>query len=100
MTKDNKIKASKAVRAFLSEIGRKGGHAGKGSPAVIAKMRRANEIRLAKKKARNACEIEKSKTRTPMKYLEDEQYLKDHCSGMATRSDSSNHCWYWKVNVF
>jgi hypothetical protein len=74
MTKDPKIKASEAVRAFLAEIGRKGGHAGKGSPAVIAKMRRANEIRLAKKKARKACEIEKTQhTHTPMKYLEDEQ---------------------------
>jgi hypothetical protein len=52
MTKDNKIKASKAARHFLSKIGKKGGHAGKGSPRVIEKMRRATEIRLAKQKAR------------------------------------------------
>ena len=51
MTKDNKIKASKAVRHFLSQIGKKGGHGGKGKPAVIAKMRKATAARLAKQKA-------------------------------------------------
>jgi hypothetical protein len=49
--KDSKIKASKAARRFLSKIGKKGGHAGKGSPAVIAKMRKATAARLAKQKA-------------------------------------------------
>jgi hypothetical protein len=50
--KNAKIKASKAVRAFLSEIGKKGGHAGKGSPATVEKMRKATIARLMKRKAR------------------------------------------------
>jgi hypothetical protein len=52
MTKDNKIKASKAARHFLSKIGKKGGHAGKGSPATVEKMRKATIARLMKRKAR------------------------------------------------
>jgi len=52
MAKNPKIPASKAVRRFVSKIGKRGGYAGKGSPRVIEKMRRATEIRLAKQKAR------------------------------------------------
>ena len=58
MAKNPKIPASKAVRRFLSKIGKKGGHAGKGSPRVIEKMRQATEIRLAKQKARREKQID------------------------------------------
>ena len=51
MSKDPpKIKPSRAVRRYFSKLGKKGGHAGKGSPRVIEKMRRATEIRLAKRR--------------------------------------------------
>jgi DNA-directed RNA polymerase specialized sigma24 family protein len=39
-----------AVKKYLAEIGRKGGHAGKGSPRRIQANRRAAEIRWAKAK--------------------------------------------------
>jgi hypothetical protein len=49
MSRNPKTEASKAVRYFLSQIGRKGGLAGKGSPAVKEKMRKATAARLAKR---------------------------------------------------
>jgi len=52
MVRNPNTKAPKAVRAFLSEIGKKGGLAGKGSPAVMEKMRKATAARLAKRRAR------------------------------------------------
>jgi hypothetical protein len=65
MAKNPKIPASKAVRRFLSKIGEKGGHAGKGSPRVIEKMRRATEIRLAKQKARRKKQIDRIRPSNP-----------------------------------
>jgi hypothetical protein len=48
MSKDSSPPVTEAVRRWYSELGKKGGHAGKGSPAVIAKMHRATEIRLGR----------------------------------------------------
>jgi len=52
MARNPNTRAPKAVRVFLSEIGKKGGHAGKGSPATVEKMRKATIARLMKRKAR------------------------------------------------
>jgi hypothetical protein len=54
MAKNPTTKAPKAVRAFCSVIGRKGGSTGKGTEKSNAKTRAATEARKAKQAERAA----------------------------------------------